>query len=192
MSRSKLFSCLSATVLILGLAAVAGRAQQPAPEKPRVETPAARLTNAKNVLIVRTRGNSIPYDVIRDTLEGWGRFTLVQTPDQADLLIQVSSSGGDSDLRVTSSSGQALDSGKYEQSTHTSKDLSATDIKLTVIDARNRRVLWEANDTAKYAVKEKARENNLVEAAERLASKLHDRLEPPPPPPSSDKNNDKK
>jgi hypothetical protein len=28
-------------------------------------------------------------------------------------------------------------------------------------------------------MKEKVRENNLVEAAEKLASKFHDRLEPP-------------
>jgi hypothetical protein len=48
-------------------------------------------------------------------------------------------------------------------------------------------VLWEANETAKYAMKEKARENNLVEAAERLASKLHARLEPPAPPPAKEK-----
>jgi hypothetical protein len=180
MSHANLFSCLFATVLTLSAGAL--HAQQPAPEKPRVETPAARLANAKNVLVMHTRGNSIPFDVIRDTVDGWGRFTLVEAPDQADLLIQVSTSGGDSDVRVTSSSGQALGSGKYEQSNHTSRDLSATDVKLIVLDAKNRRVLWEANETAKYAMKEKARENNLVEAAQRLASKLHERLEPPPPP----------
>jgi len=184
MSRPKLFSCLYASVVILAVVAI--RAQQPAPEKPRVETPAARLANAKSVLIMRTRGNMIPYDVIRDTVDGWGRFALVQTPDQADLLIQVASTGGDSDLRVTSTSGQSMESGRYGSSSHTSKDLSATDIKLTVLDARNRRVLWEATETAKYAMKEKARENNMVEAAEKLASKLHNKLEPPPPP-SSDK-----
>jgi hypothetical protein len=180
MFLAKLLARLSASALTL--ASIAVHAQQPAPEKPRVETPAARLANAKTVLITRTRGNNIPYDVIHDTVEGWGRFALVQTPDQADLLIQVATSGGDSEVRVTGSSGQSLKSGKYEQSTHSDRDLSATDIKLTVLDAKNRRVLWEANETAKYAMKEKARENNLVEAAQRLASKLHERLEPPPPP----------
>lgn len=185
MSRPTLFSCLYASVLILAVVTI--RAQQPAAEKPRVETPAARLANGKKILIMRTRGNTIPYDVIRDTVDGWGRLTLVQTPDQADLLIQVATTGGDSDLRITSTSGQSMDRGKYEQSSHTSRDLSATDIKLTVLDARNRRVLWEATETAKYAMKEKTRENNMVEAAEKLASKLHNKLEPPPPPPSSDK-----
>src|SRR5215471_18349161 len=176
MVRIRLLSCL-----YIASVAIAANAQQQPPEKPRLETPAARLANAKNVLVMRARGNSIPYDVIRDTVDGWGRFTLVETPDQADLLLQVSTSGGDSDLRVTSSSGPSLSSGRYDSSNHSSRDISATDVKLTVLDAKNRRVLWESNETAKYAMKEKARENNLVEAAQRLASKLHERLEPPPP-----------
>ncbi len=49
---------------------------------------------------------------------------------------------------------------------------------MTVLDARNKRMLWTAAESVKFAMKEKAKENNLVEAAERLASKFHDRLEP--------------
>ena len=33
-------------------------------------------------------------------------------------------------------------------------------------------------ETVKFAMKEKGKENNLVDAAERLASKFHQRLEP--------------
>ena len=50
---------------------------------------------------------------------------------------------------------------------------------MTVRDARNKRVLWRGTESGKYALREKARENNLVQAAEKLASKFHDRLEPP-------------
>jgi hypothetical protein len=50
---------------------------------------------------------------------------------------------------------------------------------MTVFDARNKRLLWSATESVKFAMKEKAKENNLVEAAERLARKFHDRLEPP-------------
>jgi hypothetical protein len=66
-----------------------------------------------------------------------------------------------------------------EESTHSTRDLAATEVSMTVLDARNKRVLWRGTESAKYAVREKARENNLVEAAEKLASKFHDRLEPP-------------
>jgi hypothetical protein len=58
-------------------------------------------------------------------------------------------------------------------------NLAATEISMTVRDARNKRVLWRGTESGKYALREKARENNLVQAAEKLASKFHDRLEPP-------------
>jgi hypothetical protein len=158
------------------------RGQQPAekqPEKkPVIETPSMRLASAKNVYIYRTRGSRIPADVIRSTIEGWGRFTLVETPDKADLLIEVASSG-DSGVQVSSSSNVSAESGKEEKSTSTRKDISPTDVKMIVYDARNKRALWSGTESVKFAMKEKAKENNMVEAAERLASKFHDRLEPP-------------
>ncbi len=52
------------------------------------------------------------------------------------------------------------------------------EVSLTVIDGANKRVLWHGTETAKYAMKQKARENNLVEASEKLASRFHDKLEP--------------
>jgi hypothetical protein len=154
--------------------------QQPPEKKPVIETPSMRLASAKNVYIYRTHGSRIPADVIRSTIEGWGRFTLVETADKADLLIEVASSG-DSGVQVSSSSNVSEKSGKEEKSTSTRKDISPTDIKMIVYDARNKRALWSGAESVKFAMKEKAKENNMVEAAERLASKLHNRLEPPAP-----------
>lgn len=162
--------------------------QQPAPsatpgpdsqvEKKHVlMTPEARLTAARTVVVLRTRGGDIPYDVIRTTVEGWGRYTLVPTSDKADLILEVSSSGGGGDMRVSSSSSTSSLTGHQEQSNSTSKDIAPTDVTLTVVDAQNKRILWHATETARYALKQKARENNLVEAAERLASKFYDRIE---------------
>lgn len=137
-----------------------------------------RLASARNILVIRTHGSTIPFEVIRSTLEGWGRFTLVESQSKADLIIEVSSSGN-SGVQVSSSSKVSPESGKEEQSSSTRKDLSPTDVRMTVIDSRNKRPLWTAAESVKFALKEKAKENNLVEAAERLVSKFHDRLEPP-------------
>jgi len=166
---------LAPTVLMTSFAFVSAYSQQ---QKPLVDTVYARLTSAKNVLVSRARGSNIPYDVIKSTLDGWGRFTIVESLDHADLLVQVSTTGDNSFGVSSSSNSLASDS---DRSTRTSKDFSASDITMTVYDAKTKRVLWIASETAKFAVKEKARENNLVEAAERLTSKFHDRLEPPPP-----------
>jgi hypothetical protein len=137
-----------------------------------------RLASARNIFIYRTHGSRIPFDVIRSTVEGWGRFTLVDTADKADLIIEISSSG-DSSVQVSSSSSVSAESGKEEKSTSSRKDISPSEVKMTVFDSRNKRGLWTATESVKFAMKEKAKENNLVEAAERLASKFHERLEPP-------------
>jgi hypothetical protein len=156
----------------------AGKNQPAAGKKPIIESPAMRLAAAKNVIVVRTRGSAIPADVIRSTIEGWGRFTAVDVPSKADLIIEVASSG-DSGVQVSSTSKVSADTGKEEASASSRRDISPTDVRMTVIDARNKRVLWTAAESVKFAMKEKAKENNLVEAAEKLARKFHDRLEPP-------------
>jgi len=152
--------------------------QQPAEKKPVMETPARRLASAQNVLMFRSRGNRIPFDVIKSTVDGWERFTLVETREKADLIIEVSSNG-DSGVQISSSSNVSAETGQEEKSTSTRKDISPTEVRMTVTDARNKRVLWSGTESVKFAMKEKAKENNLVDAAERLAAKFHEKLEPP-------------
>ena len=152
----------------------------PSSEKkpPVMQTPGVRLASARTVLITRTRGGDIAYDAIRTTIDGWGRFTLVKSTEPADLIIEIASSGGNSDVRVTSTMGTSPRTGQPESGSSSTRDLSASEVSLTVIDGANKRVLWHGSETAKYAMKQKTRENNLVEASEKLASKFHDRLEP--------------
>jgi hypothetical protein len=146
---------------------------------PQIQTPTARLTSARNIYFVRTHGGDIPFDTIRTTIDDWERFTLVTTPDKADLIIEISSSGGENEMRVTGGMGPSMETGRMEESNHSSKEFSGTEVSMIVTDAKNKRVLWRGTESAKYAVRQTARENNLVEAAEKLASKFHDRLEPP-------------
>jgi hypothetical protein len=164
--------------LLVGMAsALFSQGQQPPAKNPRIETPSMRLAAAKNVFITRTHGSRVPLDVIQSTLEGWGRFTFVETPEKADLIIEISSTG-DSGVQVSSSSKVSPETGQEEKSNSTRKDISPTEIKMIVFDSRNKRGLWSATESVKFAMKEKAKENNLVDAAERLAAKFHERLEP--------------
>jgi hypothetical protein len=174
----KFSGLLFVSFLISLTSGISAFSQQPAEKKPLIETPSMRLAAAKTVFISRTHGSRIPVDVIRSTMEGWERFTFVETPDKADQIIEISSAG-DSGVQVSSSSKVSPETGQEEKSSSTRKDISPTDIKMTVFDSRNKRPLWAATESVKFAMKEKAKENNLVDAAERLASKFHQRLEPP-------------
>jgi hypothetical protein len=61
-----------------------------------------------------------------------------------------------------------------------SRDISVAIIKLMVYDARTHLMLWTANEKPKGAFKDKARQDNLVEAAQKLLAKFRDRMEPLP------------
>lgn len=165
--------------------------QQPAtppPEKRATpESPAARLATARTVLFTRTRGNGIPFDVIKSTVEDWGRFTTVDSRDKADLVVEVATSGGDSGVQVSSSAGTSPIDARPQHSSSSGVEFSDAEVTMTVYDARSKRPLWTATEKAKSAMKQTARENNLVQAAERLASKFHDKLEPPQPPPPKER-----
>jgi hypothetical protein len=176
MRTTKWVTFLKAAFLVLITGGLCSHAQQPPTKNPRFETPSMRLAAAKNVFITRTHGSRVPLDVIQSTLEGWGRFTFVETPDKADLIIEISSEG-DSGVQVSSTSKVSPETGQEEKSSSTRKDISPTEVKMTVFDSRNRRELWTATESVKFAMKEKAKENNLVDASQRLASKFHVRLE---------------
>lgn len=145
----------------------------PPAKAPAGDTASALLTSARNVMITRDRGSQISYDVISSTIDGWERFTMVDKTDKADLVITIGTTGGDSGVRVSGGENTAGGGVSY----------SNAEITLTVYDAKTKRMLWTGVQTAKSAMKQTARENNLVEAAEKLAKKFHDRLEPPPKPP---------
>ena len=156
-------------------------ATQPSPaKKPVADSATARITSAKNLMVTRARGNQIPYEVISSTLEGWGRFTMVDAAEKADLLVTVATTGGDNGVRVSGSAGPSPLIGRPERSSSSGVEYSNAEITMTVYDAKSKRILWTAVETAKSAMKQTARENNLVEAAEKLAVRFHDRLEPPP------------
>src|SRR6478735_4390336 len=116
----KFSGLLFPVVLILLTSGISAFSQQPAEKKPLIETPSMRLAAAKNVFITRTHGSRIPLDVIRSTMEGWERFTFVETPEKADLIIEIYSTG-DSAVQVSSSSNVSPESGHEEKSSSSRK-----------------------------------------------------------------------
>jgi len=150
--------------------------------------PAARLQAAKTAYLKNGGGSEIPYNVIESGLEGWGRFTLVDSPAQADIVIQVDSPEEDTGTSVSSSA-----DANGHSSTASSRNITVDIIKITVFDARTHLPLWTANERPKGGFKEKTRDDNLVKAAENLVSRFRDRLEPLPADPSpSDKSKKEK
>ena len=159
--------------------------------KPEPISAAARLTAARTVFVKRGGGSDIPYTVIGESIQGWGRLVVVNAPEKADLILEVESPEDTSGLTFGGSAKSNSPGGVAKTitpagepdrngSTWLTKQTAGGDVKLTVHDAKSGSVLWRAAEQAKSAIRKTSRENSLVEAAERLFVKFHDRLEPPP------------
>jgi hypothetical protein len=162
------------TVIIVLLFCCIGYAQEQKPT-PTPISPSARLAAAKTAYVKSTGESDVPYNVIEGGLEGWPHFILVDSPQKADVVIQIDTEEDDTGVSVSSSS----DSGGKK--TRVNHDLSVTLIKLTVYDAKTHLALWTASERPKGGFKDKTREDNLVQASQKLLAKFRDRMEPPPP-----------
>ena len=164
-------------VFVSGYVVVAQEQATPAPAKPAYITPSQRLMNAKTVYLKNVAGTSIPFDVITGEFEGWGRFTVVDSPEKADLIVEVTSPP---DTKTSTSSGSHIStSGAPEQTVTTSHDISSDRVKMVVQDGKSHIVLWAGTQQAKSAMKQRSYNDNLVEAGQKLMTQFHDRMEPP-------------
>ncbi len=185
-------------ILVLFTMSVAAQAQQakapetnPAltPVPPGTQSPAPvirfdRLAAAKTIYIENKSTNEIPYNVISTSLESWGRYIVVDDRDKAEIVMEISMTGGDSEIKVSDSSKSSIhggQSGQQDKSQSATKEVTTEEIKIMIYD-KNKRPLWSAREEPKFAVRHKAAENRLVEASQRLFARFHDRVEPPPLP----------
>lgn len=167
------------TALLLLLAAnvllAAQQEQKPAETKPTATpiAPAARLASAKTAMLKKAGdGSNSAYDVVSSTLDGWGRFTLVDASDKADVIVEIYSVEANSGTGVSASTGRGGRHGGGGPATPAM-------IRLTVYDAKTHIALWTGTERPKGAMKKVDRENNEVEAAQHLVTKFHDDVEPP-------------
>ncbi len=191
-------SLLSTVCIVLALfrvSVVVAGAQQPktpetsatpAPASPATQAPITRfdrLAVAKTIYIKNNANNEIPYNVISTSVESWGRYTIVDDPDKAEIVMEISMTGEEG-IKVTESNKTSMHSGRpgQQDQSQSKKEVSTepVEIKVTIFD-KNKRPMWIAREEPKFAVRHKAEENHIVEASQKLFTRFHDRVEPPLP-----------
>jgi hypothetical protein len=170
-------------VLISGIVLAQEKPQAPLAQKnPVYVSPSARLAAAKTVFMKNMRGSEVPFNVISGGMEGWGRFIMVDSPEQADIVIEITSP--DDDQKSSGASRTKIGAnGRTEESETASRNVYEGPLKMVVSDARTHLTLWAGSEQVKGGIRQRAREEHLVEAAQHLLTKFHERLEPPPPAP---------
>lgn len=137
---------------------------------------------AKTAFVKRASGADAAYDAVRYAIEGWGRFVVVDKPENSDITIEVSAPEESGSVTMSSSTNTNTTTGRPEQSTSTTRAFSGGGgpVKMTVYDTKSRMLLFIASEQAKSAMKQKAREDNVVQAASKLVTKFRERMEPTP------------
>ena len=169
-------------LILAGLAFA--RAQQPKP--PATSGAAAhydRMAAAKSVFLKNAGGNDIPFNVISRDFEGWGHYVLVDSPDNADLIIEIQSPDDGSGNKDKDSEKSKTNVYAGSQQKEPPKPPVVDVIVFTVYD-KNKRPMWIAREEPKSSVRRKTEVTHLEEAAQKIFTRFHDRIEPPLEPPA--------
>jgi hypothetical protein len=135
------------------------------------------------VFLKNAGGSDIPFNVISREFEGWAHYLLVDSAEKADLIIEIQSPDDGSESKdKDSEKGKThiYEGGQQNGGSQTKEPPkpSVNAIVFTVYD-KNKRPMWIARELPKNAVRHKTELANLEEAAHKIFTRFHDRVEPP-------------
>jgi hypothetical protein len=167
------FGAVFAATTILLSASASAQESSKAP----VVSSHARLMAARSIFIEHT-GARLPNDVIGDAFQGWGHYVVVNDPEQADLIVSIDAPASDPGVSVGGGNGRR---GSTSANSRTSSS-SGGQIRLLILDGHDRVVLWSGSEQPKSSIKERSREDFVVDASLRLFRRFRDTIEPEPAP----------
>jgi hypothetical protein len=142
--------------------------------KTRKDIPPAPLpeviVTAHKVFLSNGGGSDLAYDAFYSEMKNWGKYQIVGSPDDAELIVELSYRVEDMGTRVWSSVNT------YDNTTQVhSRQLIDPKLILTIYDAKTKNSLWSTVDHRRLARMEKNREKEMINSAERLVAELRSR-----------------
>lgn len=167
-----LFLRRSPTLLSIALMLVTALVAQQTP--PISQILSDRLAFGKSMYLKNEHGGHIAFDAISTDMQNWGRFTILNTPEKANFIADVTSY----ESGTVTLGGNTSASDDRSAQTGVRRDLSSSSITLKIYDAKTNRELWTGTEKIKSAFKKKTEQDNVVAAAEKLFVRFHDAVEP--------------
>jgi hypothetical protein len=134
----------------------------------------AVIVNAKKIFLSNGGGSNLAYDAFYSKMKEWGKYELVGSPDDADLIVELSYRVDNKGTRVWSSTNT------YNNTTQVhSSQIVDPQLILVIYDAKTKNSLWSETDHRRLAKREKNREKETVNSAERLVDDLKTRVSVP-------------
>ena len=143
--------------------------------KNRKDVPLAPLPSpilgAKKVFLTNG-GSNLAYDALYSAMQKWGKYEIVGSPEAADVVIELAYRVEDHGTQVWSSTNT-----NTGQTDVYSRELIDPQLVLTIYDGKTRQSLWSTTDHQRLARREKNREKETINSAERLVEMLKERVE---------------
>jgi hypothetical protein len=174
------------TLLLIGLllsSVCAGAGNRHRNDIPTAPLPSV-VADAKKIFLANGGGNDLAYDAFYNEMKNWGRYTIVGAPEDADVIVELAYRVEHGGTRTwATSNGSATSYGNtttYNGGTqiHT-REIPDPQLVLTIYDAKSKQSVWSATDHRRLARREKNREKETINSAERLVDDLKARVGAP-------------
>lgn len=112
-------------------------------------------------------GSNLAYDAFYSKMKEWGKYQVVGSPEEADLIVELGYRVADEGPRVWSTTNS------YNNTTHVhSVEVKDPQVVLTIYDAKSKTSLWSEIDHRKPAGRQRNIDKETVNSAERLVEDL--------------------
>jgi len=156
--------------LFISIYVVAGKSRKDIPTAPMPSV----VVNATKIFIPNGGGSDLAYDAFYSEMKKWGKYEIVGSPDDADLIVEIAYNVEHNGTRVWSTNNT------YNGTTQVhSAQIIDPQLVLTIYDAKTKNSLWETIDHRRLARREKNREKETINSAERLIDELKTRVNLP-------------
>jgi hypothetical protein len=156
--------------LFVSLNAIAGKSRKDIPTAPLP----AIVANAKKIFLANGGGSDLAYDALYSSMKSWGKYDIVGSPEEADLIVELAYRVEHGGTRVWSSTNTY----NGETQVH-SAQIVDPELVLTIFDAKSKNSLWSTIDHRRLARREKNGEKETINSAQRLVDELKSRVSVP-------------
>jgi hypothetical protein len=154
---------LALVCLVATCYAVPGKGRKDVPPAP---LPAV-IRDAKKIFLTNGGGSDLAYDAFYQEMKNWGRYQIVGSPDEADLIVELAYRVEHAGTHVWSSTNT------YTGATQVhSAQITDPQLVLTIYDGKSKDSLWSAVDHRRLARRRKNREKEIINSAQRLVDEL--------------------
>jgi hypothetical protein len=130
------------------------------------------ITDAKKVFVTNAGGNQLTFDEFYAQIKQWGRYQIVGSPADADIILELRYFVEDKGTRVSTATNTYT--GHTQVFTH---EIIDPQLSLNIYSAGTKDLLWSVTDHKRLARLEKNREKETINSADRLMQDLRARIE---------------